>query len=145
MEALLNSNADISKEDIIWAASHLPETSEKGEHSASHGHNFVYDHSQKNLYKAIGIDESDAEKTGKLLTVVTKKCALEDEYKLSHAIEEIMDKSQEIPGFFPLVLSKVLKDALEDLEQKHLGGAIPKELLKLLKEMKRKSEEGDDE
>lgn len=145
MEALLNSNSDISKEEIIWAATNLPDTDQKGEYSAK-STAFVYNHESTSLYEAVGIDDGDAEKTMKLLSIVTKKCALEDNYKVSHAIEEIMTKSQDIKGFFPLVLSKVIRDALEHLEEKHMGEAIPKELLKLLKQMRRKSEEnGDDE
>lgn len=146
MEALLNSDSDISKEEIMWVASHLPNSSEKGEHKTVIGSSLIYNHSESNIYKALGLDESEGERTADLLAKITKKCAFEDHYKMSNAIEEIMEKSQDIPGFFPLIVIKILKDTLERLETKHFGGSDgEKALMMLLKEMQKRSKKRDDD
>lgn len=144
MEVLLNSDSDISKEEIMWAASHLPDSKEKGEHEIAVSSALTYNHEEGSIYKALGIDESDGEKTADLLASITKKCAFEENYRMSHAVEEIMEKHQSIKGFVPLIVIKMLKDTLEKFEVKHFGGSdAEKALMKLLKEMKRRSGERD--
>jgi hypothetical protein len=147
MEVLLTSNNDLSREEILWAASHLPETDQKGDYGSSVGHTYTYNHDEQSLYKAIGVDATDGDKTAELLSRITRKCALEKEYSISRAIEETMIESADIKGFFPLILSKVYRDALDSLEHKFMESEMPKELLKFLKAMKKKKEdeEGDDE
>ena len=140
MEALLDSNHNLTKDEIVWAASHLPsETSQKGEYALD----FTFDHEKENLFEAIGVDPSDSEKTAEILSLVTKKCALEPNYRISNGVEEILNSSKNIQGFIPLVLVHILRSTLEKIEKDYLGskeGSSPmKDLLELLKEMKKRS------
>lgn len=145
MEVLLTSNNNLSKEEILWVASHLPETTEKGDHGSSVGHTYTYDHEKKSLYEAIGVDASDGDKTAELLSRITRKCALEKHYSISNAIEDTLNECADIKGFFPLILSKVYRDALEKLEHKFMEDEMPKELLKFIKAMRKRDEESGDE
>lgn len=140
MEALLDSNHNLTKEEIMWAASHLPNNTEPGEHKKTTSV-YVYDHEKEDLFDAIGCDRADAELAADIMTDVTKKIAMKENYKISNGIEEIMTRAEGINGFFPLILSKVLRETLERIEEREL----PKELLKFLKYVRKKSKEDDDE
>lgn len=135
MEALLESSNPLTKEEIMWAASHLPTSEEKGKETVAH----IFDHSKKDLFKALGCDQSDADKVVEVLANVTRKVATKENYNLSHGVEETIERGQDIKGFFPLIISKIIRDAIEHVQEK--GNQMPDSLMKLIKLLEKKKKE----
>jgi hypothetical protein len=129
MQALLNYNNGLTKEEIMWAASHLPGTEETGEYETSDVH---YNHEADDLFSAIGATKADAEKVADVMATAVAKVATKDKYRYSHAIEEVMNCSKDAKFFFPIVIAKIIKDAIDHAQKSSIEDKL-KELLKKMK------------
>ena len=98
MEALLDSET-LTKDEILWAASHLPESSEKGKQF-----HYVFNHDKKDIYEAINIEMSEVNEAGDLLASVTKSLLFEKDYSLSMALENLIKEKDNYRALFPLLL-----------------------------------------
>lgn len=117
MEALLDSNANLSKQDIVWIATHLPDTTAEENESPS---SVVlvkqnYDHSKMNVREALCISEEDRLMAAELLSEVTKDIASKNLY-VSQGVEKIIERSTEVNGFFRMIVAKLVTDALNNAE-----------------------------
>ena len=140
MEALLETSSPLTKEEIMWVATHLPDTKKKGKHSSNIS-SYHFNHAEDDLFKSICCTREDADQTAELLSEVTRDVAMKKNYRFSHAIEEVLEKSKTINGFFPLILSKMIRDTLEKAEKK-----MPKSIMDFLKMIeKEKGKRKDDD
>jgi len=110
MEALLDSET-LTKDEILWAASHLPESSEKGKQEF----HYVFQHDKKDIYEAINIDVSEVNEAGELLAKVTKSLLFDKDYSLSMALESLIKERDNYRALFPLILVKTINSAVEEV------------------------------
>lgn len=138
MEALLSSNNDLSKEEILWASSNLPDDDKIGNY---HTGKFVIDHSKETLHQVFNIPADQVDKISKILADATRKHLTEDDFKLSMAVEEVLNKSEDVPFLYPMLIAKTLKDATE----KMMESSVPKHLIDLIKILTKKTKDEDDD
>lgn len=93
MYALFNStDANISNDDILWAASHIPDSKEgeSGEYKSNTLGLIKYDHENTDVYEAINLDTSNIEKyKEKVVNLFANK------KKISQAFEGVMEENDE--------------------------------------------------
>ena len=123
MEALLSCSNGLSKEEILWAESHLP--NEKGGVPSELGPNSVirFNHDAKTITEAMGIGEDEFDNASKLIAESIKNAP-----KLSIAIEKIIQNANKCPRFYEVLVLKAVNDCQRHFEDvmdkrvKHLGG-----------------------
>ena len=93
MYALFNStDAKISNDDILWAASHIPDSKEgeSGEYKSNTLGLIKYDHENKDVYEAINLNPSNIDDYKKKVVEL-----FADKRKISQAFERIMEENDE--------------------------------------------------
>lgn len=128
MEVLLNTPSNLTKEEIMWAASNLPDDNKPGSYDAP----IHYDHSQEDVFVAIGTNEATAEIVADKLSEVTKRFVKEKDYKVSHALEDSMNKFKEIPAALPIVTSILIRHVLRSIQERE----FPAFLMEMLRKHK---------
>jgi hypothetical protein len=128
MEALLESNSNLTKEEIMWAASNLPDTEESGSFKVQD--KMVFDHNAVDFFDCIGITETESTKVAEVFTAATKKLLLTENFLVSQAVEYIMEETTDIKAFNALIVSKLLKDSIDKIMSKD---SPIKDILDLLK------------
>ena len=141
MEVLLNSDHNLTSEEILWAASHLPDSKEQGTQMVVHR---VFNHNANDVFEAIGCTHADAEKAAEVLSEACKNVAIKDDYNFSNGVEYVMQQSQTVNSIFPLLIVKALKEGLKEAKKARSMDALD-EIRELLRKMKEKNEDEDDD
>jgi len=128
MEALLESNSNLTKEEIMWAASNLPDTAESGSFKVQD--KMVFNHDAESFFDSIGITEPETVKIAEIFADATKKLLLKENYVVSQAVEHVMTETENIKAFNALIISKLLKDGIDKVFSKD---SPMNEILNLLK------------
>lgn len=126
MEALLSANNNLSKEEIMWAASHLPTTNENGDYGMTSSILPNFKHEASDMFEALSITKEDAEKAAEVMSHVTRDVMCKKEYRFSHAVEDAIKNGMEVNGFFALLVSKTIKDAVDEVQRKSLTDLMKK-------------------
>jgi hypothetical protein len=119
MEALLSCSNGLSKEEILWAESHLP--NEKGNVASELGPNSVirFNHDAKTITEAMGVSEDDFTNASELIVE-----SLKNSPKVSMAVEKVIQEANKCPRFYEVLVLKAVNDCKSHFEEKakHLGG-----------------------
>lgn len=130
MEALLESNNTLTKEEIMWAASNLPDSTEKGNFQMQE--KMVFNHDADDFFTSIGITETETARIAQVMTDATKNLLTKENYLISQAVEYIMHETTDIKGFNALIISKILKDSIDKVMSKD---SPVKDILDLIKKL----------
>lgn len=141
MEALLNSDVNLNKEDLMWISSHLPGDDTMGSYKKTYNFN----HKRDDLFGSIGMTEENAKTISAVFAEATKNALLKDDYYLSNAVEYVLNNASDVEGFEALLVSKVLREGLETFTNKvdDATGSM-QALLQMLKMMKNKDNDNQD-
>jgi len=141
MEALLTSDVNLNSEDLIWISSNLPSDDTMGDYRKVYNFN----HKRDDLFGSINLSHENAKKIAEIFSEATKNALLKDNYYLSNAVEYVLNNASDIEGFYPLIVSKVLREGIETFTNKvdDASDAI-KSLTDLLKIMKDKPKDDQD-
>lgn len=116
MEVLLKSDNNLTKEEILWAASNLPDGESIGEHALNDND---YNHDADSIFDSLCIDKKDAQKVAKIFSSATTKIIMPKDstgkYTISNAVEEVISEGRKVPGFDKLIVSKMIHQAVEEL------------------------------
>jgi hypothetical protein len=141
MEALLTSNVNLNSEDLMWINSHLPNDEGMGKHKKV----YKFDHNSDNLFTSIGITDEVAMQAAEVFAEATKNLLMKDDYSMSNAVEEILNNSTDIPHFEALLVSKVLRNSVDNIQEaKGAMGDLPRALAQLLRVMKKREDNNED-
>jgi hypothetical protein len=135
MEALLTSDVNLNKEDLLWINSHLPNEEGTGQYKKI----YKFDHDAENLFVSIGITDEIAQNVASVFAGATKNLLTRKDYNMSMAVEEVLNNSSEIPYFEALIVSKLLRDSIDKIQEE--TEALPKTLLEILKELRKRNNE----
>lgn len=113
MEALLDSE-NLTREEILWAESHLPNNDSFGNERPS----YHFRHDKENFMEAMNIPESDLKKAVEILSNITKNVMTKENYRMTHAIEDILNNIDKYIALLPIIISKTIHDAINDVKMK---------------------------
>lgn len=117
MSVLLQTGNNLTSDEIMWAASHLPDTEQQGSYDQQ---NDQYDHSEENVFKALCITKKQAQQVAEVLGTATTKLIVKsgsEKYKMSNAVQEVIEKGNKIPAFQKLLVAKMIQEALQQMAQ----------------------------
>lgn len=135
MQALLSADNGLTKEEILWADSHLPNESGSkptiGPNSSLH-----YNHDANTIHEAMNVNVSEMEDVADLVVESVKNSA-----KLSMAVEHIIQNAHSIPKFWEILALKAVKDCHDHFASKMKGlEQLPdhlQQIKKLMEELKK--------
>jgi len=139
MEALLTSNVTLNSQEIMWIASHLPN---EGDAEGEHKKVYTFDHTKEDLFKCMGVTEDQVLQTADIFGNATKKLLMNENYYISNAVEEILNKSYEVENFQALIVSKLLRESLDHLSEEQ---NIPRLLAQMIKSMKKRQDRDEED
>jgi hypothetical protein len=116
METLLESNNTLTKEEIMWAASNLPDTEKNGGFKVQD--KMVFNHNAETLFDSIGITETETRRIAEVMTNATKKLLLKEDHLISQIIEYVIEETADIKSFNALIVYKLLKDGINEVMSK---------------------------
>jgi hypothetical protein len=117
MSVLLQTGNNLTSDEIMWAASHLPDNEQKGSYDPQ---NDQYDHSEENVFKALCITKKQAQEVAEVLGIATTKLIIKsrsEKYKMSNAVQEVIEKGNKIPAFQKLLVAKMIQEALQQMAE----------------------------
>ncbi|MFO0452184.1 MAG: hypothetical protein ACK52I_26620 [Pseudomonadota bacterium] len=138
-EALFDSSVKVSREALVWAMSNLPDGENKGSHTIggklAYDRNF--DHSQENIWQAIGVSEKEGEHLGRVMTEQLAKIK-DPEGRVSTVVEGVLDAIEKHPNLIKLIAVKTVQEALEFAQAASEMGDMAKmiKMMKMLGRMK---------
>jgi len=142
MEALLSCNNGLSKEEILWAESHLP--NEKGVASELGPNSVIrFNHDANTITEAMGIMEEDFNNASELIVE-----SLKNSPKVSMAVEKVIQEARNCPRFYEVLVLKAVNDCQRHFEDKAktLGGLSDQldKIKKMMEELERLKKMKDD-
>jgi hypothetical protein len=143
MEALLSCSNGLSKEEILWAESHLP--NEKGGVASELGPNSIirFNHDAKTITEAMGVSEDDFSNASELIVD-----SLKNSPKVSMAVEKVIQEANNCPRFYEVLVLKAVNDCQRHFEDrtKHLGGLSDQldKITKMMEDLERIKKMKDD-
>jgi hypothetical protein len=135
MEALLSCSNGLSKEEILWAESHLPNENGK---KCTIGPNSVvrFNHDANTINEAMNISVSNMEDVADLIAT-----SVRDSPKLSIAVEKVIQNAHAVPNFWEMLALKAVKDCHDHFASKMKGlEQLPdhlEQIKKMMEELKK--------